>query len=104
MAKWFGNIGYAETIEVKKGQWQEVPTTHQYYGDLIRNTRRLQTVDKVNDNITVANELSIVADTFANENFYCMRWAEVNGIKWKVDRVDVAYPRLNLTLGEVYNE
>ena len=41
MAKWFGNVGYAETIEtpVNSGVWVETITERPYYGDTIRNTR-----------------------------------------------------------------
>lgn len=105
MAKWFGKIGYGETVETKPGVWTEQITERQYYGDLIRNSRRLQTVaDKVNDDVNISNQLSIVSDPYANENFHAMRYAEFMGSKWKITDVEVQYPRLILTLGGVYNE
>lgn len=105
MAKWFGKIGYGETMETKPGVWTEQITEREYYGDLIRNSRRLQTAaDKVNDDINISNQLSIVADPYANENFHAMRYAEFMGSKWKITDVEVQYPRLTLTLGGVYNE
>lgn len=103
MAKFYGAIGYAVTEETKPGVWTEKIVEHVYYGDLTRNTRRLQSVDQLNDNIDVANEISIVADPFANENFHSMRYVEFMGAKWKVTSVEVQYPRLILTLGGVYN-
>lgn len=105
MAKWFGKIGFAETVETKPGVWTNQIETHEYYGDLIRNSRRLQTTaDKVNDDINISNQLSIVADPYANENFHAMRYAEFMGTKWKITDVEVQYPRLILTLGGVWNE
>ena len=105
MAKWFGKIGFAETVETKPGVWTNQIKTHEYYGDLIRNSRRLQTTaDKVNDDINISNQLSIVADPYANENFHEMRYAEFMGVKWKITDVEVQYPRLILTLGGVWNE
>ena len=105
MAKWFGKIGYGETVETKPGVWTEQITEREYYGDLIRNSRRLQSVaDKVNDDINISNQLSIVSDPYANENFHAMRYAEFMGSKWKITDVEVQYPRLTLTLGGVYNE
>lgn len=104
MAKWFGVIGYAETVEMKPGVWKEQITERQYYGDMTRNTRRLQSTDQLNDNISISNELSIVADPFANENFHSMRYVEYMGAKWKISDVEVQYPRLRLTIGGVYNE
>lgn len=103
MAKFYGSIGYAETAETKPGVWEEVITERKYFGDIIRNSRRLQTADKLNDDITVSNEISIVADPFANMNFHLMRYVEFMGAKWKISNVDVQYPRLILTIGGLYN-
>lgn len=104
MAKFFGKIGYAETKQTSPGVWTEDITEREYFGDLTRNTRRLQSSGNLNDNITVANEISIVADPFANQNFHAMRYIEFMGTKWKITNVEVQYPRLILTLGDVYNE
>lgn len=103
MAKWYGVIGYAETVETKPGVWKEQVTEREYYGDLVRNSRRLQTTDQVNDNINISNQLSILSDPYALENFHSMRYATFMGTKWKVTDVEVQYPRLTLTLGGVYN-
>ena len=103
MAKWFGKIGYAETVETKPGVWEEKITPREYYGNLLRNSRRLQSTDQVNDDINISNEISIVADPYANEHFYAMRYAEFSGAKWKITNVEVQYPRLILTLGGVWN-
>ena len=103
MAKWYGSIGYAETVETEPGLWEEKITERQYYGDLIRNIRKLQTSGGVNDDINVANEISIVADPYANQNFHAMRYVDFMGAKWKITSVEVQYPRLILTMGGVYN-
>lgn len=103
MAKYYGIIGYAETVETKPGVYTEQITERQYYGDLIRNTRQLQSSGQLNDNINVANEISIVADPFANQNFHSMLYIEFMGAKWKITKVEVQYPRLILTTGGVYN-
>lgn len=103
MAKWYGSIGYAETVETEPGLWEEQITERQYYGDLIRNIRKLQTSGGVNDDINVANEISIVADPYANQNFHAMRYVDFMGAKWKITSVEVRYPRLILTMGGVYN-
>ena len=103
MAKIYGVIGYAETIEDAPGVWKDKITERSYYGELVRNTRRLQSSENLNDNITVDNEISIVADPFANQNFHAMRYVEFMGTKWKVSTVEVQYPRLLLSLGDIYN-
>jgi hypothetical protein len=103
MAKFYGIIGYANLKETSPGVWEEEIVDRQYYGDLTRNTRRLDPSDNLNDNINIANEISIVADPFANENFHSMRYVEFMGTKWKITSVEVKYPRLILTVGGVYN-
>ena len=103
MAKFYGKIGYSNTVETKPGVYEEQIVERSYYGDLIRNTRRLQSADQVNDDINISNEISIVADPYATNNFHTMRYAVFMGTKWKISNVEVSYPRLILTLGGVYN-
>ena len=103
MAKFFGKIGYAETIETTPGVWEEKITEREYFGDLIRNTRSLQSGEQLNDNINISNEISIVADPFAYENFHSMRYVEFMNAKWKISSVEVLYPRLILSVGGLYN-
>ena len=103
MAKYYGVIGYAETVETTPGVYEEQITERNYYGELVRNTRRLQTSDQINDNINIANEISIIADPFATQNFHAMRYIEFMGAKWKITNVEVRYPRLILTIGGLYN-
>lgn len=104
MGKWYDTIGFAEMVETEPGVWEESIEEHSYYGDVIRNSRRLQTADKINDDISISNQISIVADPFAVNNIYAMRYIKFMGTKWKVSDVEVQYPRLLLTLGGLYNE
>ena len=103
MAKFYGNIGFAETVETEPGVWVEKMTVRPYYGDLVRNTRRLENSGGVNDNVNISNDISIIADPYANHNFHSIRYIEFMGAKWKVSNIEVRYPRLILTIGGVYN-
>lgn len=103
MPKFYGAVGYAKTVETSPGVSVEQITERNYYGDVIRNTRRLQSADKVNNDINISNEISIVADPYANDHFYAIRYVVFQGAKWKVSNVDVQYPRLILSLGGLYN-
>lgn len=103
MAKFYGVIGYAETLEIRPGVWEEQVTERPYCGELLRNTRRLDSGETVNDNVSVSNEISVVSDPFALQNFHAMRYVEFMGARWKVTSVEVQYPRLILTLGGVYH-
>lgn len=102
--KWYGSIGFAEVTETSSGVWTPQITERNYRGDLVRNTRRLQSTDQVNDDININNQISIVADPYANMNFHTIKYATFMGTKWKVSDVEVQYPRLILSLGGVYNE
>ncbi len=103
MAKFFGKVGYGETVEVKPGVWKDEITEVSYFGDVVRNTRQLESGDKVNNDLTVQNSISIVADAYANEHFFAIRYIEWAGTRWIVSDVEVQSPRLLLRLGGVYN-
>lgn len=103
MAKFYGTIGYQTTEETEPGIFEEKIVEHNYYGDVIKNARRLQDSGNVNDDVTVSNRISIIADPFANNNIYAMRYVIIAGAKWKVKEVEVEYPRLILTVGGIYN-
>ena len=103
MAKFCGNIGFIKTVETEPGVWEEQIIEHLYYGDLIRPIIRTQSSGGVNDDINLSNNISIIADPFANENFQYMKYVILMGAKWKITNVEVQYPRLILTIGGVYN-
>lgn len=104
MAKFYGSVGYAITEETSPGVWVEQITEKLYYGEVSRNTRRLESAGNLNDDVNVSNELSIVADPFAYKNFHSMRYVEFMGAMWKITNIEVQFPRLILTIGGLYNE
>ena len=104
--RFFGKVGFMITVETKPGVWEEQITEGNYYGDVTRASRRFEaSTDKLNDDLNVSNEISIVADAFAIQNFQQIRYVEWMGVKWKVPTVtlDPDRHRLNLTVGGVYN-
>ena len=104
MAKWYGAIGFGIEEKIRPGVVKEMIKERSYYGDVNRLSRRLQIgQDSTNPDISVSNELSVLADPFANENFQSIRYVTFMGTKWTVSSVEVQYPRLLLTLGGVYN-
>lgn len=103
MAKYYEAVGFVETVETKPGVWEEQVTERMYDMELARNARRLQASGQVNDDVSVANELSLLADPFARQNFHAIRYVTFMGARWKVSNVEVQYPRLVLTVGGVYH-
>ena len=103
MARFHGRIGYGETEESSPGVWVDTIVEHSYFGDVIRNTRKLSEGENLNKNLSVMNSISIVADAYANDHFFAIRYVEWAGALWTVSDVEVQSPRLILRLGEVYN-
>ena len=103
MAKYYGKIGFAGSVESAPGVHVEKIVERNYYGELVPNSRRLQSANQLNDNINISNEISIVADPYADKNFHMMRYIEFMGTKWKISNVEVQPPRLILTAGGVWN-
>lgn len=104
--KWCGSIGFSATIENPpySGIYEPGITERKYYGDVIRKSRSLVSSDVIDD-ISISNTISIVADSYARENAGTMCYAVIEGSKWKIKSIDAStYPRLTLTLGELYNE
>lgn len=104
MARFFGAVGYAEgNVEFRPGAFKDVIVEYEYYGDVIRNSRRLDANEKVNFDISVGNSISILADEYASTNFQAIRYVRWAGSLWVVTNVTVQRPRLILELGGVYN-
>ena len=103
MARFFGKVGYGESVETAPGVWVDQIVEYEYYGDVVRNSRELRQGQFLNDDLSVQNSISIVADAYANEHFFAIRYVEWAGTLWTVDTVEVLIPRLLLRLGKVYN-
>lgn len=105
MAKWFGKVGYVITHEPDADNdiWREESVDKNHYGDILRNERRYEQGESVNDDLKLNQRLSILADGFACEHYGAIRWAEIDGVRWKVTSVEFLRPRLILTLGGVWN-
>lgn len=103
MAKYHGKIGYAKQFEIKPGVWTEKIIEKECFGDVPNASFMNQTSNEVNDDLRLNNRISIIADTFAIENFQFMRYLTYMGVKWHISNVEVQYPRLILSIGGVYN-
>lgn len=104
MAKYFGKIGFVDTVETVPGVWREQIIEREYAGDVLMNIRRLQSdKDSTNDDLSIGNRVSIIADPYAYNNFHSIRYIEYMGTRWKVTSIEVQYPRLLLNMGGVYN-
>lgn len=105
MARFFGEVGYGESVETPSdsGVFVDTVTEAQYYGDVFRDTRKLESGEGLNDDIAVGNSISIVADEYAIKHFFLIKYVRWMGVLWTVTTVEVKSPRLILSLGSVYN-
>jgi hypothetical protein len=103
MSKFYGKVGYGTNTDNGNGVWDDVITERYLYGDVVKNTRRLITGQDVNSNLTTGNSISVLADAYALENFFAIRYVEWAGTLWTVIDVEEQRPRLLLRLGDVYN-
>ena len=104
MKRFHGRVGYGESVETAPGVWEDVITERNYFGDVVRNARRRDySGEKLNADISVGNSISIVADAYAYEHFFAMKYVEWMGALGTISEVEVERPRLILRLGGVYN-
>lgn len=106
MARFHGIIGFVKQAEIPEGSglWEEVITERHYSGDVVRNILRWEPGEGRNDDVNVSNNISVVADMYANHNLAWIRYVKWRGEYWKVTSIDASQPPcLILTLGGVYN-
>lgn len=103
MTRFSGKVGYGATVETAPGVHEDVITEYPYFGDVVRNSLKFREGVSVNNDISVSNSISIVADAYANANFFAMRYVEWAGALWTISEVEQQSPRLLLRLGGVYN-
>lgn len=103
MARFYDEVGYGTSVETAPGVWEDVIIARKYFGDVLRNTRKLDSGAQVNNDLSVGNSISIMADDDAFAHFFNMRYVKWMGTRWIVSEVEVSPPRLILRLGGVYN-
>ena len=103
MAKFYGRIGYAEDVEERPGFWTEHMTERTSRGDVTRNVRKIEDGEKISEDISLNNQISIIADSYALSHFFAIRYIRWMGGCWKVTNVEVQHPRLILTIGGLYH-
>ncbi|QED11736.1 hypothetical protein PP914_gp029 [Arthrobacter phage Qui] len=102
MARFYDVIGIAQSnVEIRPGVYGDVIVERKYYGDVLSNTRQLEG-EKVNQDISVGNSISIIGDAFTN-TFHALRYIRWMGSLWVISNVEMKAPRLILRLGGVYN-
>ena len=102
--KYYDKIGFwIDDVEIRPGVDRPQIIEKYYAGDILENRQRWDQSGYQNDNLVVKNRISIIADTYFNQNISSIKYVTFMGVKWKVASLDIKYPRVILELGEVYN-
>jgi len=102
VAKYYGMIGFATQEETKPGIWEDVIVERPYKGDVLRNGRRYDRSENINDNFTITNQFSIVSDAFLYSHIPALRYLEYMGSKFKIVSAEIDRPRVTISVGGVY--
>lgn len=102
--RFYGIIGFVTEEETSPGIWERTVSERPYYGDVVRSSRRWDEPTEVNDRLNISNEITIVADNYANDNLAYMAYVVWQNKKWAINYVEVNRPRIRLTIGGEYNE
>lgn len=104
MARFCGLVGYCIPEETRPGVWIDKIVEKTHYGNEERHTFRYQNnANSTNDDLNINNQISIVANEFADVNAPYIKYVVFKGAKWKVTNIDFQRPRIILTLGGLYN-
>lgn len=107
MAKWHGKIGFSTQVEYDPvnhpHSYKHEITEKEYYGNMTRRSRRWNNSGSVNDNLTISNTLSVIADTYITDNIGDILYVNYLGKNWKVSEFTIEYPHIEMTLGGLYN-
>lgn len=105
MTRFYGDIGFAITEETRPGIFKEKYVERKYKGDVLKSNRRWNQSEYLNDNLDIMNDISIIADNFANSHFGVMRYVRFMEQTFEITSatIDTERHRITLSLGGVFN-
>ena len=103
MTRCSGIIGYALAVETQPGVWEESITDKPYFGEVVRDNRKVVDQTQINNSINISNNISVVSNKFMLENMAFMRYITFMKSKWNITSVDIKPPRIIITMGGLYN-
>ena len=102
MGKLACKIGFGINTEIEPDIWDDKIIERPYHGDIVRNARRFEQQTSLSGGVQFNNQYSIVGDSFLFEHLSDIRYIWYKNQRWTMV-VEEAYPRINVTLGGLYN-
>lgn len=102
--QWCGKVGFTEEIKEGVSVYRNEIIEKPYFGEVLSLTHKDASAKTINQDFTISNRISLISDPFGMRNFHKICYATLGDVKWKVDSVEVAYPRLILSLSSLYKE
>ncbi len=103
MARFSGLVGFVSSQRTVPGVSSVTVVESPYYGDVKRAQLNMTDDQTVNTEIRTSSSIEIVADKYASENMFAIRFVVWAGVAWEVVNVTPQHPRLLLQLGGVYD-
>ncbi len=103
--KFAGKVGFWITAdETKPGIFKDHMVEKYYTGDVTRAYHKWDSrSEATTDDFSLNNQISILGDLFAQENWPSIKYVLWNGVRWKVKTVGISFPRLTLEVGGPWN-
>ncbi|MBP3826295.1 MAG: hypothetical protein ILA11_11260 [Butyrivibrio sp.] len=102
--QWCGKVGFTEEIKEGVSVYRNEIVERKYFGEVLSLSHKDQSDKSINKDFTISNRISLISDPFGMRNFHKICYATLGDVKWRVDSVEVAYPRLILSLSSLYKE
>lgn len=103
MAKYSGLVGYVTQGETVPGVWSSIENPVPMRGDIIRASLSRQNDSKVNNDVSLNHRVSLIGDAYAFQQYFNIKWIELDGRKWEVTSVELQRPRIIVTIGGLWN-
>jgi hypothetical protein len=103
MSKYSGMIGFVRNYEKEPGIWEDEVTEKKYTGDILKNNQRFSVGSTITGDVKITNVFSIMGNKYAFDHVSDIRYLEWRGNRWVVESIELNYPRLEMTIGGIYN-
>jgi len=104
MAKAALTLGFAEFVETAPDAWTPSIKEKSYVADVIRDYKQWKPGESINDTIDIQSRFQIVLDDYLQVNQAQLKYVTYGGVKWRVRSINLIRPRIEISVGGVYNE